>query len=139
MGLFKSLRELSSVSNELQRDLPPMEDRVAGAMVAMQESQALLGALTEASSVELELRAGGLRATAVVTAVSAGIGVVNMANVVEVQLVVQVPGRPPTPATVRAAVPMHLQHKVTPGAQVPVLVSQDASQVAIDSMALSVA
>ncbi len=137
MGLFKSLRELSTVSHELDRSMPPLEDRVAGAMASMQASQALLGALTEASTLEVELRAGGLRATAVVTAVSAGIGMVNMATVVEVQLVVQVPGRPPTPATVRAAVPMHLQHKVTPGAQVPVLVSSDTTQVAIDSVGLN--
>lgn len=139
MGLFKSLREISAMGNELQRGLPPVEDRLAGALTTMQESQALMASLTEATTVEAELRAGGNRATATVTAASAGIGMVNMAAVMEVQLLVQVAGRPPAPATVRAAVPMHLQHKVTPGAQVPVLVSPDGTKVAIDSAALSVA
>lgn len=139
MGLFRSIREISSMSNELQRNLPPMEDRLAGAVSALEGSQALMASITEATTVEAELRAGGTRATAVVSAVRAGHGMVNMAAVLEVDLVVQLPGRPPMPATVHAAVAMHLQHKVSVGAQVQVLVSPDGSRVAIDSAGLSVA
>jgi hypothetical protein len=137
MGFFKSLREVSSVAKEIDRAAPPMADRMSGAMAAMQSSQALMANLTEASTVEAELRANGIRATATVASVGAGQAMVNMASVMTLDLLVQAPGRPPMPATVSAAVPQHLLHKVSAGSQVPVLMDPTGSRVALDTVALS--
>ena len=137
MGLFKSVRELTSVAKEIQRDQPPVADQMANAMATMQASQAMMANLAEASTLEAELRATGTPATATVASVAAGSATVNMASVMTLELVVQAPGRPPMPATVSATVPQHLLHKVTVGAQVPVLVDPSGARVALDSVALS--
>jgi hypothetical protein len=52
--------------------------------------------------------------------------------VLEVDLVVQAPGRPPLPVTVTVTAPPHLVHRVAVGAQLPVLVDHARGRAAID-------
>jgi hypothetical protein len=139
MGFLKSVRALSAMGKEIERTQPPMADRLAGAMSTIEQSQALMASLTEATTLEAGLRARGGSATAVVTAVTGGHGAVDMAPILEFDLVVQAPGRTPTPARVRAPISQHLLYKVVPGAQVPVLVDPASPRVALDTAALGAA
>jgi hypothetical protein len=139
MGMFKSVRDLSKMSKEIQASQPPMQERTAGMVAAMQQSQQMMAALTEAAQLEQELRAGGGTANGIVTTVAASGASVNLSPVLEIEVLVQAPGRPPMPATMRAAVPQHLLHKVTVGATIPLLVEVNGPRVALDSARLAVA
>lgn len=137
MGLFKSLRDITAASAEIQRNQPPAAERMAGAIASLQGMQSTLAELSAATQLETELRASGVRATGLVTAVRGGAGEVNGAPILDVDVLVQVEGQVPRPATVRATVPVHLVHRVTPGAQVPVLTDAATGRTALDGLALA--
>src|SRR5690606_3450650 len=93
--------------------------------------------LDGAMALEAELRAGGERAVGLVTGVRGGLGTVAGSSVLEVDVVVQAPGRPAVPATLRSAVPPHLLHRVVPGAQLPLLTDPPTGRAVLDSAALA--
>lgn len=138
MGMFKSMRELSKMGKEMQANQPPMAEQMAGALAGIQQGQATMAALADAANLEQELRANGTTATGIVTAVSSGAAMVNMSPVLDIEVLVQAPGRPPMPATMRSVVPQHLLHKVTVGASLPLLAEVGGTRVVLDSARLSV-
>lgn len=137
MGMFKSMRDLSKMGKEIQASQPPMADRMAGALAGIQQSQATMAALADAANLEHELRAGGTPATGIVTAVTGGSTMVNMSPVLDIEVLVQAPGRPPMPATLCSVVPQHLLHKVTVGAHLPLLAEVGGTRVVLDSARLA--
>lgn len=138
MGMFKSMRELSKLGKEIQASQPPMAERTANALAGIQQSQAMMASLADTAQLEQELRAGGLAAEGLVTTVSSGGAMINMSPVLDIEVLVRAPGRPPMPATMRSVVPQHLLHKVAVGATIPLLVEVDGSRAVIDSARLAV-
>lgn len=137
MGLFKDLRNVTGMAREIQRQAPPMEDRLSDAMASLQHMQSTLGTLTEQAQAEVELRATGVRATGTCTAVRGGLGEVNGCPILEVDVVVMADGHPPRPTTLRTAVQLHSVHRVAVGAALPLLTDPATGRTALDSAALA--
>ena len=139
MGLFKDLRNVTGMAREIQRQAPPMEDRLTGAMASLQQVQGTIGALSDQALAEVELRSSGVRATGTCTAVRSGLGEVNGCPILEVDVVVMADGHPPRPTTLRTAIQLHSVHRVAVGTALPLLTDPVTGRTALDSAALAAA
>lgn len=121
MGFFKDVRALSKMGKEAQAnmDVAAMNANAMAQMSAMNEQMsAMAGQATQAAAIT-----DGVAAIASVTAVRNTGSLVNFSPVLELDLLVMVPGRPPVPVTRRELVPQHLLARAQVGAQLPVTVS----------------
>ena len=73
MGLFKSIRETQKVAREISKDCDPGQQRRDG-MARMQAAQEMMAQTTKAANIS----AGGIPATATVTAASQTGAMINM-------------------------------------------------------------
>lgn len=137
MGLFKSMRDLTKAANDIERTNPSVSDQMAAAVTSIQHAQAAMASLADASALEAELRASGVPATGTVAAVTGDQGYLNGSPILLLELTAQVAGRPLVPATTRAAVPVHLVHRVSVGATVPLLADATATRFTLDLVALA--
>lgn len=137
MGFFKSLREVTTIAADIQRQQPPAEERMAGAIASLQGMHSTLAELSATTQLETELRATGVRARGMVTAVRGDTGEINGAPILDIDVLVQVEGQVPRPATLRATVPVHLVHRVAAGSQVPVLTDPATGRTALDGLTLA--
>ncbi|MDQ8044995.1 MAG: hypothetical protein AAGC46_14685 [Solirubrobacteraceae bacterium] len=129
MGVFKSYRELTKQAKEIQKNSPPVGKRMAMASERMAEAQEMMAAQTQAAN----LAATGIPATATINAVRQGSSMINFQPVLELDLIVLAPGRPPVPVTLAQVVPQVYLGKAQPGAQVAVKVDPaDVNTVWID-------
>lgn len=119
MGMFKDMRKLSKMGKEMQQstDVAAMNANAMAQMAAVSNQMATMGAQANA------VAADGIDATASITGVRNTGSVVNFSPVLELDLLVMVPGRPPVPVTRRELVPQHLLAKAQVGAQLAVRVS----------------
>lgn len=129
MGVIKSYRQLSKQTKEIRKNAPPVGERLAMMGDRMAEAQEMMAAQTQAAN----LAATGITATATINAVRQGSSMINFQPVVELDLVVLAPGRPPIPVTLSQVVPQVYLTKAQPGSQVAVKVDPtDANTVWID-------
>lgn len=118
MGVFKSYRDLTKQAKEISKNSPGVGVRMADASSRMAEAQQMMAAQTQAAN----LAATGLDATATINAVRQGSSMVNFQPILELDLIVMAPGRPPIPVSVSQVVEQIWLSKAQPGAQVAVKV-----------------
>lgn len=122
MGFLKDLRSLSTMSNEM-RAQTDTKAVTANALAQMQTMNQHLSALTDHAAQAATVAADGVMGTATITAARQTGSFVNHAPVVELELLVTVPGKAPVPVSRRELVPMLSLGKAQVGNQVQVKVS----------------
>ena len=128
MGFFKSLNDLQKQSKEINKNWD-VGAQLADAQTQMANANALMAQQTAAANAATS----GIEATATVTAVRQGGGMVNYQPMVEIDLTVMAPGSPPYPLTVEQVVPQTQLAMLQPGASLKVKVDpNDSSAVWID-------
>ncbi|MFL5847265.1 MAG: hypothetical protein ACJ762_21520 [Solirubrobacteraceae bacterium] len=130
MGFFKSINELNKQAKEMDKTFHPGQ-MMADGQAKMAAATAMMAAQTQAANAS----ANGLDATATVVALRQGTAMINMQPLVEIDLTVIAPGRPPYPATVKQVIDQVSLARLTPGSSVAVKVDPvDAGSVWIDLM-----
>jgi hypothetical protein len=119
MGFFKDIKRATDQAKEIQKN-HDVGAQLADAQASMQGAQELMAAQTAAANAAVD----GIDATATVTAIDNGGGMVNFQPLVVLELTVMVPGRPPYPATVKQAIAAPLLAQVQPGQTVAVKVDR---------------
>lgn len=131
MGLLKSMGELQKQGRALARDHDPAS-QIAQATASMAAAQEAMAQQTRAASLAVT----GLAGVATIGGVRMTGGMINFQPLLDIDLTVAVPGRPPMPATVSGAVEQIHLARAQVGAQVAVKVDPaDPSAVWIDWMA----
>jgi hypothetical protein len=110
MGLLRSMLDLHRQARQIEKTYDP----VAQAAQSRRFMQAMTQQLAEQSSVA-ELRHTGLAGTATLTAVRDTGSRLDHQPLVELDLLVMVPGRPPYPVTLRTVVPIMGMGAMQPG------------------------
>lgn len=129
MGFLKDLSTVSRMGREVQRQMD-VPAQLAGAQAAMASANATMAAMTARATSTAAVN--GTPGTATVITVRRTGQVINMAHVVELELLVRVPGRLPAPVTITEIVdPLYLVHAV-PGAALPVRVGDLTTDVFVD-------
>src|SRR5690242_13466333 len=95
MGFFGSVRQLQKQAKEIDRTWDPAAQMAQG-MERMQQATQMMAQQTAAANAA----AHGIEATATVTAIRQGGGMVNMMPVIDIELTVMPADRPPYPAVV---------------------------------------
>jgi hypothetical protein len=128
MGFFKSLNELQKQSKEIDKNWD-VGAQLADAQAQMANANALMAQQTAAANAATS----GIDATATLTAVRDGGGMINHQPLVELDLTVMAPGNPPYPLTLKQAVPHVQLATLQPGRSLKVKVDpNDPSAVWID-------
>ena len=117
MGFFKSTRELQKQAKEINKNWD-VGAQLQNAQARMAQANEMLAQQTAAANIATT----GLPATATVVAVREGLGEVNFQPIVEIDMTVIAPGRPPYPVTTRQTLPVHLVGQMHPGANLNVKV-----------------
>lgn len=117
MAFFKSLRDLSKQSKEIQKNWD-VGAQLEQAQASMAQANAMMASQTVAANAALN----GVDATATVVAIRQGGAMVNYQPVVEIDLTVLAPGAPPRPVTVQQVVPQVHLPQVQPGSALKVKV-----------------
>src|SRR5437588_4262039 len=128
MGFIKSVHQLQKQSKEIQRN-HDVGAQLADAQAKMAGANQLMAQQTAAANAA----ATGLDAHATVVASRDAGAMFNMQPLIELDLTVLPPGRPPYPATVKQAVPQVNLAMVHPGSSLRVKVAhEDPNSVWID-------
>ena len=119
MGVFKSMRDLQKQAKEIERNSPPVADRMAAAQARMANLNQMLAAQTQAANVGMaaaSAMAGGsaVRRTVTITGMRQ-IGMVNFDLLVEFDLTVLPDDMPPYPATTQQRVSQMQIGQLQPG------------------------
>jgi hypothetical protein len=128
VGFFKSVRELQKQGNEASKNWD-VGAQLQNAQASMAQANEMLAQQTAAANIANT----GLPATATVVAVREGFGEVNFQPIVEIDMTILAPGRPPYPVTTRQTLPVHMVGQLHPGANLNVKVDpENATTVFID-------
>ena len=111
MGMFKSYNQLKAQTKEIQRTAPPMADRMADMQARMEQVNVTMSVAPDPSAVIGRGQVLGARDTGTQ---------IQMQNLVEVSLLVTLPGLPPRPVTTQLTVSVLDAGRLTPGAIVAV-------------------
>ena len=114
MGFFKAQRELLKQAHEIEKEQPPMKDRMANAQARMNGALQSMAQQTEAANMALTIGANGLPAQITVTSVTQT-GMINFNAMLSVEAMVMPDGQPPYPATVPMTVNQMQLAYVQPG------------------------
>lgn len=119
MGMFKNIRDLQKQAREIERDLPPVADRMANAQARMAGLNQALAAQTQAANAAMAAAAGladgtAVRRTVTITGLRQ-IGMVNFDLLVELDLTVLPQDGPPYPATTQQTVSQMQIGRLQPG------------------------
>ena len=116
MGVFKSMRDLQKQAREIERNSPPVADRMAAAQAQMASLNQMMAAQTQAanaamtgSSVHRTVTINGMRQ----------IGMLNFDLLVEFDMTVLPDGMPPYPATTQQRVSQMQIGQLRPGQTLP--------------------
>jgi hypothetical protein len=114
MGFFKNLNKLTEQGDAMQQamDVKAMNQ---DAMARMQDASNLMAHMTQQNTLAAALAANGVDGTASISAVRNTGSLVNYSPVLELDLVVMLPGRPPIPVTRRELVEQMFLGKAQPG------------------------
>ena len=124
MGFFKNLNKLTEQGDAMQQamDVKAMNQ---DAMARMQDASNLMAHMTQQNTIAAALAANGVDGTASISAVRNTGSLVNYSPVLELDLVVMLPGRPPIPVTRRELVEQMFLGKAQPGNTLPVRANPD--------------
>jgi hypothetical protein len=105
MGVFKSMRDLQKQAKEIERNSPPVADRMAAAQARMASVNQMMAAQTQAANAAVAGLADGSAVRRAVTITGMRqIGMLNFDLLVEFDLTVLPDGMPPYPATTQQRV-----------------------------------
>ena len=108
MGVFKSMRDLQNQAKEIERNAPPVADRMAAAQQRMANLNQMMAAQTQAANAAMAAASGMADGSAVHRTVTITgmrqIGMMNFDLLVEFDLTVFADGMPPYPATTQQRV-----------------------------------
>ena len=119
MGVFKSMRDLQKQAKEIERNSPPVADRMAAAQARMANLNQMLAAQTQAANVGVAAASAladgsAVRRTVTITGMRQ-IGMVNFDLLVEFDLTVLPDDMPPYPATTQQRVSQMQIGQLQPG------------------------
>ena len=119
MGVFKSMRDLQKQAQEIERNAPPVADRMAAAQQRMANLNQMMAAQTQAANVGVAAASAmadgsAVRRTVTITGMRQ-IGMVNFDLLVEFDLTVLPDGMPPYPATTQQRVSQMQIGQLQPG------------------------
>jgi hypothetical protein len=119
MGVFKSMRDLQKQAKEIERNSPPVADRMAAAQARMANLNQMLAAQTQAANVGMAAASAmadgsAVRRTVTITGMRQ-IGMVNFDLLVEFDLTVLPDDMPPYPATTQQRVSQMQIGQLQPG------------------------
>jgi hypothetical protein len=116
MGMFKSMRDLQKQAKEIERNSPPVADRMAAAQARMASVNQMMAAQTQAANAAAAGLADGsaVRRTVTITGMRQ-IGMLNFDLLVEFDLTVLPDGMPPYPATTQQRVSQMQVGRLQPG------------------------
>ena len=119
MGVFKSMRDLQKQAKEIERNSPPVADRMAAAQARMASVNQMMAAQTQAANAAVAAAAGladgsAVRRTVTITGMRQ-IGMLNFDLLVEFDLTVLPDGMPPYPATTQQRVSQMQIGQLQPG------------------------
>ena len=119
MGMFKSMRDLQKQAKEIERNSPPVADRMAAAQARMASVNQMMAAQTQAANAAVAAAAGladgsAVRRTVTITGMRQ-IGMLNFDLLVEFDLTVLPDGMPPYPATTQQRVSQMQVGRLQPG------------------------
>ena len=119
MGMFKSMRDLQKQAKEIERNSPPVADRMAAAQARMASVNQMMAAQTQAANAAVAAAAGladgsAVRRTVTITGMRQ-IGMLNFDLLVEFDLTVLPDGMPPYPATTQQRVSQMQIGQLQPG------------------------
>ena len=119
MGVFKSMRDLQKQAKEIERNSPPVADRMAAAQARMANLNQMMAAQTQAANIGVAAASAmadgsAVRRTVTITGMRQ-IGMVNFDLLVEFDLTVLPDGMPPYPATTQQRVSQMQIGQLQPG------------------------
>jgi len=116
MGVFKSMRDLQKQAKEIERNSPPVADRMAAAQARMANLNQMMAAQTQAANAAVAGLADGsaVRRTVTITGMRQ-IGMLNFDLLVEFDLAVLPDGMRPYPATTQQRVSQMQAGRLRPG------------------------
>ena len=119
MGVFKSMRDLQKQAKEIERNSPPVADRMAAAQARMANLNQMLAAQTQAANAAMAAASGMADGSAVHRTVTITgmrqIGMLNFDLLVEFDLTVLPDDMPPYPATTQQRVSQMQTGQLQPG------------------------
>ena len=119
MGVFKSMRDLQKQAREIERNSPPVADRMAAAQAQMASLNQMMAAQTQAANAAMAAANGpgdgsSARRTVMINGMRQ-IGMLNFDLLVEFDLTVLPDGMPPYPATTQQRVSQMQVGRLQPG------------------------
>jgi hypothetical protein len=116
MGMFKSMRDLQKQAKEIERNAPPVGERMAAAQARMANLNQMMATQTQAANAAAAGLADGsaVRRTVTITGMRQ-IGMMNFDLLVEFDLTVLSDGMPPYPATTQQRVSQFQVGQLRPG------------------------
>lgn len=115
MGMFKSMRDLQKQAKEIERNAPPVAERMAAAQARMANLNQMMASQTQAANAAAGLADGSaVRRTVTITEMRQ-IGMMNFDLLVEFDLTVLPDGMPPYPATTQQRVSQFQVGQLRPG------------------------
>jgi hypothetical protein len=112
MGMFKSMRELQKQARDIERNSPPVADRLASAQERMANISQMMAAQTQAANGVAD--GSAVRRTVTITGMRQ-IGMVNFDLLVEFDLTVFADNMPPYPATTQQRISQMQIGQLAPG------------------------
>ncbi|HEX9030423.1 MAG TPA: hypothetical protein VF834_01175 [Streptosporangiaceae bacterium] len=128
MGVFKSMRDLQKQAQEIERNSPPVGDRLRAAQERMSNMNQMLAAQTQAANAAAAAAAGlasgtAVRRTVTITGMQQ-VGMINFDLLVQFDLTVLPDGMPPYPATTQQTVSQMQIGQIRPGMTLEASVDQ---------------
>jgi hypothetical protein len=122
MGMFKDMRNLQKMGNEMRANMPSPAEQMANAQNRMANAQQMLANQTAAANAAVRLQQGladgtAIRATAVINSMNQ-VGMINFDLLIQFDLTIMQDGMPPRPATTQQAVSQMQIGQIRPGMSV---------------------
>jgi len=139
MGMFKDMRNLQKMGNDMRANMPSPGEQMANAQQRMANAQQMLANQTAAANAAVRLQQGladatAIRCTAVINSMNQ-VGMINFDLLIQFDLTLMQDGLPPRPATVQQSVSQMQIGQIRPGMTVDA--AMDASNP--DAIRLNVA
>jgi hypothetical protein len=119
MGMFKDMRNLQKMGNDMRANMPSPGQQMANAQQRMANAQQMLANQTAAANAAVRLQQGladgtAIRCTAVINSMNQ-VGMINFDLLIQFDLTLMQDGLPPRPATVQQSVSQMQIGQIKPG------------------------
>ncbi len=135
MGIFKDLRTIGAQAKEIERNAPPVKDRLAAGTAKMAAANAMMASMAQSGAQSSAAIINGVAAVATITAARQTGAVINFCPVVELELLIMLPSGVPMQATRQEQVDQLHLGRCQPGTRLNVKVDPtNANSLWIDWM-----